>query len=309
MTSFAEHLDTYLRLRRALGFKLVEHERLLRPFAGHLDATGAEVVTTELALAGASERNLPTSSSVPGMRLLVVRGFARYLIGIDSRTEIPPADLITVGKHRRAPYIYTDAEIVALMTHARTGIRQRLVAATYATLIGLVASTGIRIGEAIRLDRAAVDWDGGVLRVRRSKFNKSRFVPVHHTTLAALDEYARLRDRVCPEPLEGSFFVSLRRKRLEDGAVHATFRRVCRAAGVGVGAPHPPRIHDLLHTLAVRTLLGWYRDGLDVHARLPVLSTYLGHVNPVDTYYYLSAAPELLAYAAGMLDPRQETAS
>jgi site-specific recombinase XerD len=236
MTSFAEHLDAYLRLRRALGFKLVEHERLLHGFAAHLDATDAAFVTNEVALAWASAHDLPLGSSVPGMRLLVVRGFARFLIGIDSRTEIPPTDLIPVGRHRRAPYIYTDGEIVALMRQAKTGIRQRLVAATYATLIGLIASTGVRISEAIGLDRADVDWDAGVLTVRRSKFNKSRFVPVHRTTLAALDGYADLRDALCSEPVEPSFFVSLRRKRLEDGAVHATFRRLCCAAEIGQSA-------------------------------------------------------------------------
>ena len=195
------------------------------------------------------------------------------------------------------------------MTRARTGIRQRLVADTYATLIGLIASTGMRIGEAIRLDRADVDWKAGTLLVRRSKFDKTRLVPVHQSTLAALEEHAHLRDQLCPNPLEPGFFVSLRRKRLQDGAVHATFRRVCRATGVGAGAPFPPRIHDLRHTHAVRTLLGWYRGGLDVHAQLPVLSTYLGHVRPVDTYYYLSAAPELLAHAADMLETHQEKSS
>jgi integrase/recombinase XerD len=309
MTSFTEHLDAYLRLRRALGFKLVEHERLLRMFVAHLDATEAETITIGIALGWATARDLPIDSSVPGMRLLVIRGFAGYLIGIDPRTEIPPSDLITVRKQRRQPYIYTDAEIVALMDQARAAIRQRLVASTYVTLIGLIASTGMRIGEAINLDRADVDWSAGVLAVRRAKFDKSRLVPVHGTTLAALDEYASVRDSLCPRPLEDSFFVSLRRKRLEGCAVHATFRRICSGTGVGAGAPFPPRIHDLRHTLAVRTLLGWYREGVDVHAQLPVLSTYLGHVNPVYTYYYLSAAPELLAHAAGMVDAGQQVLS
>jgi integrase/recombinase XerD len=307
MTTFTQHVAGYLRLRRALGFKLDEHARLLAKFAVHLDAIGAEFITIEVALAWAVEPIVPAGSIVPAMRLLVVRGFARYLAGIDPRTEIPPTGLIRLQRHRRPPYIYTELEILTLMHRARGAIRQRLVAATYETLIGLLAATGMRISEAIKLDDADVDWDEGVLLVRESKFNKSRYVPLHPTTLDALERYQGVRDQWCTDPRDASFFISLRRKRLEDGAVHATFRRLCEATGIGAGAPFPPRIQDLRHTNAVRTLLGWYREGADVQARLPALSTYLGHLNPAYTYYYLSAAPELLAHAAGMLEAAQET--
>ncbi|MGO9975115.1 MAG: tyrosine-type recombinase/integrase [Solirubrobacteraceae bacterium] len=309
MTSFAEHADDYLRLRRSFGFKLHDHERLLRRFAAHLDDLGADAVTIELSLAWATERDVPAGSVVPAMRLLVVRGFARYMIGLDPRTEIPPTELIPLRQHRRAPFIYSDADIAALMEQARTRIRQPVVAATYETLIGLLAATGMRISEAIKLDRADIDWTDGVLLVRESKFNKSRYLPVHHSTLQALERYAGVRDRLCRNPSAPSFFVSLRRARLDDCAAQATFRRLCRQTGVGADAPFPPRLHDLRHTLAVRTLLGWYREGVDVQARLPVLATYLGHLNPVYTYYYLSAAPELLAHAAGMRDAYWETTS
>jgi integrase/recombinase XerD len=169
MTTFTEHVEDYLRLRRALGFKLDEHARLLRKFAMHLDAVGAEVVTIETALSWAVESIVPAGSVVPAMRLLVVRGFARYLVGIDPRTEIPPTGLIRW--HRRVPYIYTDEQILALMQQAPRAIRQRLVAATYETLIGLFAVTEMRISEAIKLDNADVDWEQGVLLVRESKFN------------------------------------------------------------------------------------------------------------------------------------------
>jgi integrase/recombinase XerD len=192
---------------------------------------------------------------------------------------------------------------------ARTAIRQRLVAATYETLIGLLAATGMRISEAIKLDNADIDWQDGVLLVRDSKFNKSRYLPVHASTLDALERYAHQRDRLGPNLSEPSFFVSLRRRRLDDSAVHMTFRRLCDATGVGASAPFPPRLHDLRHTMAIKTLLGWYREGVDVHSRLPALSTYLGHLNPAYTYYYLSAAPQLLAHAAGMLDAAQEARS
>jgi integrase/recombinase XerD len=232
-------------------------------------------VTLDLALGWAVEPVVPAGSVVPAMRLLVVRGFARYLAGVDPRTEVPPTGLIRLPRRRRPPFIYTDEQVLALMERARTAIRQRLVAATYETLIGLLAATGMRISEAIKLDDADIDWQQGVLLVRESKFNKSH-LPIHHTTLGKLERYAHERDRLCPNPLDQSFFVSLRRRRLDDCAVHATFRRICDATGVGTGAPFPPRLHDLRHTMAVRTLLGWYRQGVDVHARLPALSTTSG---------------------------------
>jgi integrase len=242
------------------------------------------------------------------MRLLVARGFARYMAGIDPRTEVPPTGLIRLRRHRRPPFIYTHEQVLMLMERARTGIRQRLVGATYETLIGLLAATGMRISEA-KLDNPDVDWTERVLLVRESKFNKSRYLPVQDTTMGALERYVRQRERLCPYPRDPSFFVSLRRRRLDDCAVHATFRRLCDATGVGAGAPFPPRLHDLRHTMAVRTLLGWYRQGVDVHSRVPALSTYLGHRNPAYTYYYLSAAPELLAHAAGMLEAAKEARS
>jgi integrase len=237
MTAFTQHVEDYLRLRHALGFKLDEHARLLPKFAVHLDAIGAEFVTIETALAWAVEPIVPVGSVVPAMRLLVVRGFARYLAGIDPRTEIPPTGLIRLRRHRRVPYMYTDEEILGLMQRARRAIRQRLVAATYETLIGLLAATGMRISEALKLDNADIDWNHGVLLVRESKFNKSRYLPVHETTLDALERYVHQRDQLCPNPRDPSFFVSLRRRRLEDAAVHATFRRLCEATGVGASAP------------------------------------------------------------------------
>lgn len=309
MTSFADHVGDYLRLRRSFGFKLEEHERLLHKFATHMDDLGAEIVTVELALAWALERDLPAGSVVAATRLLVVRGFARYMAGLDPRTEIPSAQLIPARRQRRTPFIYTSADIAALIEQARTGISYRLVATTLETLIGLLALTGMRISEAIKLDRGDVNWTDGLLLVCESKFNKSRYLPLHPSTIDALERYAAVRDRLCPNPLGPSFFVSLRHGRLDDCAVQKTFRRVCAQAGVGATAPFPPRLHDLRHSLAVNTLLGWYREGVDVHARLPVLSTYLGHLNPASTYYYLSAAPELLAHAAGMRDAYWKAAS
>lgn len=199
MTTFTEHAEDYLRLRRSLGFKLNEHARLLPRFAAHLDAVGAAHVSTEIAVAWATEPVVMAGSVVPAMRLLVARGFARYMAGIDPRSEIPPTGLIRSPYRRRAPYIYTEHEVLLLMGRARTAIRQRLAAATYETLIGLLAVTGMRISEAIKLDDADLDFEHAVLLVRESKFNKSRYLPLQPSTLQALQRYIRAREELCPE--------------------------------------------------------------------------------------------------------------
>src|SRR5450755_577210 len=221
MSALETHVDDYLRLRRTLGHDLTETGRLLHRFAAELDAGGVAHVTTQVAVRWSLTPRVSAPSSVPATRYRAVRGFARYMAGIDPRTEIPPTGLIRFRQHRRPPFIYTDAEILALMAQARTGIRQALCAATYETLIGLLAATGMRISEAIKLDRTDIDWAEGVLLVRESKFNKSRYVPLHATVLDALKRYARRRDELCPHPRDASFFVSLRRKRLDAGAAQA----------------------------------------------------------------------------------------
>ena len=236
--------------------------------------------------------------------MTAARGFARYLCGIDPATQVPPLGLMPHRARWRQPFIYTTADISTLLEAARNTIASPLRAATYQTLIGLLASSGMRIGEAIKLDRADIDWAQGVLLIRESKFGKSRLVPLHPTSMQALHCYARLRDELQPHPAEPAFFTSLKRKRLLYAVVQETFRQLIGTAGIGAAAPSPPRLHDLRHSFAVRTLLGWYREQEDVQSRIPSLSTYLGHREPSSTYWYLSAAPELLALAAA----RQDTA-
>ncbi|HEU4904856.1 MAG TPA: tyrosine-type recombinase/integrase [Solirubrobacterales bacterium] len=302
MSELSQQLEAYLRLRRSLGHGLAEAARLLPRFVTFLEDGGAEFVTLEAALAWSLEPEAPAGSTVWGKRMTVVRGFARYLSGIDPRTEVPPAGAIPTPRRWRPPFIYSEADIVALMEEARRSIPQPLRAATFETLIGLLAATGLRVGEALRLDRRDVDFGDGVLSVRESKFGKSRQVPLQPSVLRALQSYAARREELCPHPRSESFFVSLRGTRVIYACVRPTFRMLCEGAGVGVGAPHRPRIHDLRHTFAVRALLCWYREGLDVGARLPWLSTYLGHREPRYTYHYLSAAPELLEHAARLLE-------
>lgn len=302
MSALERHVDDYLRLRRTLGHDLRETGRLLHRFATDLDATAVEYVTTEVAVQWVLAVKVSAPSSVPATRYRAVRGFARYMAGIDSRTEIPPTGLIRRPRTRRPPYIYTDEQLLALLEQARESIPQPLRAATMQTLIGLLAASGLRVGEALRLDRGDVDWSEGVLHIRRSKFGKSRLVPIAPSTLEALARYGHLRDRLRPDPVTESFFISLRGTRVIHACVWKTFRMLCDRAGVGVGSSVRPTIHDLRHRFAVRVLVGWYHEGVDVQPRLAWLATYLGHRDPVSSYWYLSAAPELLAHAARLLD-------
>ena len=233
---------------------------------------------------------------------MVVRIFARYLRALDPATQVPPMDVLPHTYRRTTPYLYSTQQLADLV-QAASLLRPRLRALTYAAVIGLLASCGLRISEACRLDEGDVDLDEGVLTVRGSKFGKSRIVPVHSTTLGALRIYAGRRDLLCPDPASAAFFLNSRGRRLDAHNVSHTFAEILHTAGITAppGARRP-RIHDLRHSFTVATLLAWYRDGGDVAARLPLLSTYLGHVDPKSTYWYLQATPELLEAAADRLE-------
>ncbi len=283
------------------GFKLAGAGRLLAQFVAYCQAAGAQTVTVELALWWAT---LPEGGSPSWLaqRLSVVRGLARHLALVDERTEIPPADLLCGQSHRATPYLYSTEEVVRLMAAATT-LPSPLRRATFSTLVGLLYVTGMRVGEAIRLDRDDVDLVQRVLVVRGSKFGKSREISVHHSTAAALGAYATRRDQLCPQTSSPAFFVSVTGTRLLYCNVHLAFLGLAREAGLRPrSATCRPRPHDLRHSFAVSTLIGWYRDGSEVEPRLPQLSTYLGHVHPANTYWYLSAAPELLGLAAARLE-------
>jgi integrase len=310
VSPLAEAATDYLRLRRAMGHKLAEHERLLPRFVAFLEASGAQTVTIQAALDWAAEPDAPRGSTVPGRRMTIARGFARYLSGTDPAAEVPPPGMAGRRQHRRVPYIYTEDDIAALTALARQEIRAPLRAATIATLIGLLDAAGIRIGEAITLDRGDIDWTEAVLTIRESKFGKSRLVPLHDSAASQLREYAQVRSQLMPQPGTAAFFTSLTGTRLIYRDVHHTFRTLVKLAGTGDGSPATPRIHDIRHSFAVRTLIRWYRDGHDVQARLPWLSTYLGHREPRHTYWYLTGIPELLALAAQRLEkPEGDPAS
>jgi integrase len=290
----------YLAVRRALGYKFARPEKLLAQLTDYLEQAGAVTVTTEHALAWAV---LPGGDpSWRAYRLAVARGFAAWLRTVDPAAEIPPAGLIPSRKQRATPYLYTDAEVAALLT-AASSLRFPLRTATYQTLIGLLAATGMRVGEAISLDRADAGLDAGVLTVRNGKHGKSRLVPVHDTTALALRDYLLLRGRLCRDASTNAVLISPAGTRLLYCNVHATWKKLAASAGLRPRSGScRPRIHDLRHSFAVRTMLDAYESGLDGQATLAALSTYLGHADPKATYWYLSAFPELMAAAGRRLD-------
>lgn len=302
MTDLRQAVDDYLRLRRSLGHQLAEAAWLLPDFVTFLDDRGEQTVTIAAALDWVTAREPEVMTTLSPRRITALRGFARYLSGIDPATEVPPRGLMPYHRRRGQIFLYSHADIQAIMAAAQETIPQPLRAATYHTLIGLLATSGLRIGEAIKLDRDDIDWAEGVLHIRESKFGKSRLVPLQDSSITALREYDRLRDRLMPRPRDPAFFVSLTAKRLIYACVHPVFRALVDAAGVGLDAPHRPRLHELRHTFAVRILLHWYRTEDNVAAKIPSLSTYMGHREPACTYWYLSAAPELLALAAARRD-------
>ena len=299
MSRLHQALADYLTMRRALGYKMDKAERLLGQFTAFAGERGETHIRTETALAWAT---LPSGADViwTSRRLAEVRLFARHLHTLDPRTEVPPADLLPAHVRRATPYLYTPQEIAALM-QAAVILRGSHVQATYRTLIGLLAATGMRIGEAISLDRDDFDASSGMVTIRHGKFDKARALPLHPSTVAALDDYLRRDDR----PRKGNtptLLISSTGKRLRYTVVQPIFHKLLHHCGIAPrSAACRPRIHDLRHSFAVSTIVDDYRSG-NPGSRLAILSTYLGHADPGDTYWYLSAAPELLGLASDRLE-------
>jgi integrase/recombinase XerD len=293
-------LGDYLAVRRSLGFKLVRAGLLLEQFVDYCEHAGAGRVTREVALAWVCQPD-NASPSWLDHRLTVVRGFSTWLQASDPVTEVPERGWLP-PRRRPTPFLYSDAEVAALLAAAGRA-RWPLSAATYETMIGLLSVTGARVGEAIRLDRPDLSLDEGLVTIRDSKFGKSRQLVLHPTTVEALRTYLRRRAALSPAPSEPALFVHPAGNRVTYQSVCAMFHTLVRRAGIEPrSARCKPTIHGLRHSFAVNTLVRWYREGLDVQARLPVLSTWMGHVDPKGTYWYLSAAPELLALAAERLE-------
>ena len=303
---FEDALADYLALRHRLGHKLADAERVLNRFVVHLQQLDAKTITMDAALEFILDPALDPASTNPSRRLQAVRGFSRYLAGIDPATQIPPAGIVSYRAQRRQPYLFTDGEIDLLMTTAAASAITNQRAVMLNTMVGLLAVTGMRVGEAIRLTDADIDTDVAVITIRETKFGKSRQVPVTTSTIDALTSWMAIRDRTTPTLVCSRVFVSGSGTPVAYTHFGLTFRRAITTAGIGDPAPVlRPRIHDLRHSFAVRTLIGWHRNGNDVAAMLPRLSTYLGHREPRYTYRYLTASPELLGHAARLLEADQ----
>lgn len=309
MNTLREAVEEYVTIRRGLGTELRLPAAALRRFVEFLEHEESDFVTTELALRWA-QQPVRCRPSTWADRLDVVRRFAVWRSVTDPRTQIPPRRLLPHRRRRNAPYIYTDEEIEQLMAEAsRLPSPKGLRALTYTTLFGLLATTGLRPGEGIALEVADVDLLGGVLAVRKTKFGKSRFVPIHESTRRVLADYSEQRDRLYPRRTATAFFISERGTALYHEGVAYTFAKVSRA--IGLRAPIDgrrkgcgPRLMDLRHRFATRKLIEWYRAGLDVEREMPKLATYLGHVHVRHTYWYIEAVPELLQLATERLSQR-----
>lgn len=299
--------EEYLAVRRSFGYRLRGHDRPLADFVAYLDRAGLDTVTVESALGWAVEAE--TTALRHAQRLSIARGFATYLHALNPRCEVPPPGLLPEGRRRVPPHIYTADEISGLMHESRL-LHPPLRAATIETVLGLLVVTGMRSGEAVRLDRDDVNLDAGRLRVIATKFDKSRELALHPTTIEAMRGYARLRDGHWPRPATVGFFVSGTGRRLSQSSLDQTFAQLVRRAGLEPAAgsrARRPRLHDARHSFAVSTLIRWHRTGQDVQALLPALSAQLGHVDPASTYWYLTGVPELLALASARVQATKES--
>jgi integrase/recombinase XerD len=301
-------LNHYLQVRRSLGYRLREPESLLRNFVAFLQAERAPYITRRTALRWAT-RPAKAQPATWAQRLGIVRRFAIWHSAIERRTEIPAAGLLPHRYRRKPPHLYSDEEIEKILrTTQQLPSPNGLRALTYTTIFGLLVATGMRVNEALSLDRSDVDLKCGILHIRRTKFGKSRFVPVHSSTVEALKNYSKVRDRLFPAPLVPAFFISEKGGRITEWIARYTFAKLSQRIGLRASAKghgHGPRLQDMRHRFAARTLISWYRAGIDVEQELPKLSTYLGHVHVNDTYWYLEAVPELLQLATDRLIQRE----
>lgn len=306
MSDLRKAMKEYLAVRRSMGFKLLKVEGILRSFVAFAEKETASHVSIDLALRWLKMSTAKESATLAD-NLNTVRRFAIWRSVADERTEIPPKNLLPYRYYRKTPYIYSDEEIEKIVKAARNlSSPMGLRGLTYATLFGLLATTGMRISEALALDRKDVNLKEKILIIRKSKFRKSRLVPLHVSTCGVLEKYAKRRDLILPRLKNISFFLSEKGTRVTQWAARDNFAKVSREIGIrkkiegrrlGIG----PRLHDMRHRFAARTLVDWYRAGINVEREIHKLSTYLGHAHVNDTYWYLEAVPELLELATQRL--------
>jgi len=302
MSELKAAVQEYLTTRQTLGFKLRDEGAVLSQFVQFMEQEGASFITADLALKWAMQAQSATPAHW-ARRLRMVRIFASYHSATDPRTQIPSQYLLPHRYRRKQPHIYSDDEVMRVLTAAaQLSSPAGLRASTYEALLGLLSVTGMRISEAVALDRQDVDMTKGMINIRHSKFGKSRLIPIHLTVQCKLKAYETLKNTIIASPETTSFFISETGKRLTKGIAEYTFAKLSRQIGLrGQLDSHGPRLHDFRHTFAVKTLLRWYQAGDQVEQRIPYLATYLGHRHVNDTYWYLSAVPELMQLVADRL--------
>ena len=311
MNTITEDVFDYINLRRSLGFKLERYPQALLQFADFLEQQQASYITQKLALAWAQQPQ-DVQPATWARRLNIARGFARYRQAADPRTEIPATGLLSIHATRPKPYLYSDAEVESLLQAAHNmpcyAQRYALLPRVYSCLFGLLSVSGMRLGEAIQIALNDVDLDAMVLTVRNAKYDRTRWVPLHASTCAVLADYIERRQRhFVGRSVSDKLFVSSQGTALYKQNIQSAFRNLSRRVGLrAANDSHGPRIHDLRHRFAVKTLENWYRQGQDPERLLPVLSTYLGHVNISDTYWYLEGTPGLMFQAMRRLEQRWE---
>jgi integrase len=294
----AAGVERYLTLQRALGYQFVRPGGVLRAFLRYVCAEHARGPLTQ-ALALDFVMSGGGTSNRRAIAYGVVRRFAEYHAAFDARTGSFDRRALPRSRAIPPPRILSEKELQSLMqASGRISVAHPFRGCTLTTLIGLLASTGLRSGEALRLDRSDVDLANGVLQIRKTKFRKDRLVPVHATTLAALRHYARCRDLAFPAAKDSAFFISTRGNRLSSAGLYYSFEQACRRADLNTHAARALRLHDLRHRFAVTRLAEWHRQKIDAQASLPLLATYLGHARYSDTAYYISATAELLGLAS-----------
>lgn len=288
-------LAEYLAMRRDLGFKLISDGKLLKTFVLFFELRKQDFITTEFALAWA-ELSTTAMSARRARRLSIVRNFARYCRVIEPRTEVPPENLLPYDYQRPAPFLFKDNDIRRLLEASQKMVSNGcFFGQTLTCLFGLLSVTGLRIGEALSLKTEEVDLNAGILTVRNTKFGKSRLVPLHSATIGVLSEYLTQREMFLAGHKLNYWFVNKLKKQLTYTCAKYHFDKIVQTLDIDCpDQKRRPHLHDLRHYFARMVLLNWYRDGQDVERNLPKLSAYLGHVETRDTYWYLSACPELM---------------
>lgn len=297
MKSLRQGVNEYLEYRWKLGFQLQHVKSYLLDFVSFMEKNQAKHITTELALAF-STTNPNVQSRNHTARLSAIRQFAIYWSAMDPKTEIPSKHLLPYAYNRRAPYIYTDAEIIQLLECYESN-RHPMDQYSFFVIFGLLAVTGMRITEVLSLDCADVDLQNGVITIRQSKFRKSRHIPIHKSTVKALKEFSDYRNQYFVHPVSSHFFLNRKGKGLNHQIVRKVFHQRLMKIDIAKPKEHcrSPRIMDLRHSFAVKTLLRWYKQGVaSIDSQIYLLSTYLGHVMPSNTYWYLTVTPELLKF-------------